>query len=739
MTADAQDTFALTDAGSVEQLVDRARIDMLYQRAPIALATVVVNSALLAALLGGLFPWPALLGWLSALAIVTVARAALIVAYRRRVERLSVAAWERAFAVGALLNGVAWGVGTAAFIDTPLEYQVGVLFIVGGMVAGASSSSATSMLSFASYTVAAAVPVIGTLLAQATATHLILGSTSLIFVGAMGWMARQGGTVVVDAIRLKLHRDTLARELAERTRERAGRLQQLLDHAGVVTLVADPQTSMVIDASRNAVSVLGLSDRALVDRALIGTGRIEPFASAARWRRLVEAARKDGTTVTATASTDDERPRVRHLEISATIRAVAGVEYVLLVLKDVTDSRELEAQLSQAHLLAALGTLSAGVAHEINNPLASVLANLRLMKASVDLAGAEMGPDVDALLKPPLEDAVVGAERIRSTVANLLATTQAAGEAQAQTDPKQIIQMLLRVTDNELRHRAEVVFDARPTPTVRVDPLRLYQVFLPLVLQASRAIAHGDATRNRITVRLRNDPDTETVRIDIEDTGPEITAEEAARVFEPVHSMRDHGRGAGLGLSVCKRVVSELGGTIEASPARSRGTRFTVRLPAAPPADDVTDDVRPAAAPVIQPGLRILIVDDDVFVARALTRMMSDHRVVVETNPAAAIERLMTAAEGFDIVLCDMMMPDMSGMEFYESVSKQSSTAANKIVFMTGGAFTEAARDFLRTVGRPCLVKPFDLAALHSVIVEQRANPPHSDPSDPPRPTATAD
>ena len=715
----AKEAYPLADSAATQRAIDEARVQLLYRRAPVALITVVVNSALLVALLHAQIAFEILASWLALLAVVTIGRSVLLKSYRSNSARKSSSFWERTFAFGALLNGLAWGVGTAVFLDTPLEYQVGVLFVVGGMVAGSSSSSATSTLSFSAYTVTAAIPVIGTLLWMGSSTHLILGVTSLIFVGAMSVMAQQGHRVVVDAIALRLENDRLARELTDRTRERAGRLQQLLDHAGVITLVADPSTSTVIDASRNVYPLFGATDQALIGRSLIGSCRIEPLRSAAGWRRLVNAANEGEPTTQATVTTGPSEPRIRHLEITATMRAVAGVDYLLLVIKDVTERRELETQLSQTHLLASLGTLSAGVAHEINNPLASVLTNLRLMKTAVDLAGADIGADVDDLIKAPLDDASESAERIRTTVSNLLATTQASRARDARTEPRRIIEMLLRVVDNEIRHRAELVVDAEPTPDVRADPLRLYQVFLPLVLQATQAIAEGDATRNRIAVRIRHAVDDDMVRIDIEDTGPALTTEDAAGIFDPFLATRPERQGTGLGLSVCRRVVGDLGGTIQAGPSRAGGTRFTVRLPAAEAMSSAAERA-PTPAPTITETLAILIVDDDDFVGRALARLLSQHRVVIETSAAAALDLIQTP-DTFDIVLCDIMMPEMSGMEFYSRINARHAEVADKIIFMTGGAFTDAANAFLTSLGRPCLVKPFDLTSANRAILERRA------------------
>ena len=710
-------SLQLASETAVARAVDEERIESLYARAPVALATVVVNSALLIGLLSFEIPLARLLVWGAVLVAITMARAVLVGAYFRNPARFSTRFWEFSFALGAVANGIGWGAGAATFLDTPIEYQVAILFVVGGMVAGASASNATSIPSFAGYTVAAAIPVIGTVMMQGTSSHLLIGTTSLIFVVAMSVMARQGGQVVVEAIRLRIQNELMTRELNDRTRERAGRLQHLLDHAGVVTLIADPQTSTIIDVSRNTESVLGISDKALVGQQLIGNRAIGEIASAQAWKNLVQAA-SDGaatTMVTLPGQATPPRNRRRHLELSATIRDVQGTEYVLLVVKDNTEQRELESQLAQSHLLASLGTLSAGVAHEINNPLAAVISNLRLMRTAVELAGAEMGPDVDGLIKAPLDDATQSADRIRTTVSNLLATTRASTDPDARTDPRSVIEMLLRVTENETRHRAEVIVDAESTPKVRADPLRLYQALLPIVLQATQAITEGDATKNRITVRIRNEDDRDMVRIDVEDTGPLLTEDQALRIFEPYHSTLADGRGSGLALSVCRRVVSALGGHIQAGPGPTQGAVFTVWLPAVH-TDEPKRSANQEQPTTPLPTLDILVVDDDAYVARALVRLLKDHRAEVATEATTALERLKDAT--FDIVLCDLMMPDMSGMEFYRRLRTLRPELVDRVIFMTGGAFTDAATAFVTEAGRRYLTKPFDMATLRIAMAD---------------------
>ena len=702
-------------ASPVDPQIDEERIALLFRRAPVALLTVLVNSTILVLLLSQQISAPILIGWTVATLILTVIRGVLVVSYHYDSARFATLTWENLFAIGALANGIIWGLGTAAFLSADLEYRVGVLFVIGGMVAGASVSSATSPKSFVGFTLFSAIPVLGTLFVGDSPSHWVLATTSLLFVGAVSLIAREGRLVVIDAIRLRLTNETLDRRLAEQSRERAVRLELLLDHAGVVTVVADTATAKIVDVTGYAEPILGSDARSLVRADLTTACDLRPLSSPDHLNRLIRDARASATgAVTLTTPRTDDTGVCRAVELTATVRTIADTEYLLLVLKDATARRALEAELSQSHLLASLGTLSAGFAHEINNPLVGVLANLRLARSTVASAS-----DEDVL--EFLDDALVAAERIRQTIANLSTTSASRSsgrrtDSNTESDPRKVVDMLLRIAHTEIRHRAEVEVDAAATPRVRADAMRLYQVLLPLVLQATRAIADGEATRNRIVVRIRHEADRSMVRIDVEDTGAALPPAELARIFEPYSSIGTTSRAHGLGLSVCRNVVTELGGTIEAAPSDEMSTRLTVRLPAARADVPIHVPNRVANDPTPLAALRILIIDDDAFVARALRRLMRNHEVSIETKAANALQKL--ADERYDLVLCDVMMPDMSGIDFYSAVSTIDQRFADRIIFMTGGAFTRGASDFLEGIDNPCLTKPFDMSELETAIEE---------------------
>jgi CheY-like chemotaxis protein len=206
-----------------------------------------------------------------------------------------------------------------------------------------------------------------------------------------------------------------------------------------------------------------------------------------------------------------------------------------------------------------------------------------------------------------------------------------------------------------------------------------------------------------VRVATRTAPDGWAV-VEVTDTGSGIAPEARARIFEPFFTTKPLGQGTGLGLSVCHGIVSGLGGRIEVESEPGRGSTFRVLLPPA-----AAGAAPPAAPPRPRPDgarARLLVVDDEQLIGSTIRRLLSAHEVVALTDPREALARL-TDGEHFDLVLCDLMMPQLSGMELYDAVAAARPEVARRMVFMTGGAFTERARQFLERTGHPQLAKPF--------------------------------
>ena len=369
---------------------------------------------------------------------------------------------------------------------------------------------------------------------------------------------------------------------------------------------------------------------------------------------------------------------------------------------DVTERRALQAQLLLADRMASLGTLAAGVAHEINNPLAFTIANL-----GFGLEEARRLGDRRPELEQALAEAQEGASRVRDIVRDLKSFSRDDGDARGRCDVRQVLRAAVNLAQNEIRHRARVELDLGQAPPVTASERRLGQVFLNLLINAAQAIPEGAPERHSIRARTRTEDGR--VVVEIEDTGAGIPPEILGRIFDPFFTTKPVGVGTGLGLSICHGIVAGLGGDIQVESEPGRGSLFRVRLPAG--GGDAAGAVAPSV-PTTAPRARILVVDDEALVGRAVARILgAEHEVAAVTSGEAALAQLQ-AGPAFDLVLCDLMMPCLTGMDLFERVRQADPAAAARFVFLTGGAFTDRAREFLARVPNPRLEKPFDPDAL---------------------------
>jgi CheY-like chemotaxis protein len=266
---------------------------------------------------------------------------------------------------------------------------------------------------------------------------------------------------------------------------------------------------------------------------------------------------------------------------------------------------------------------------------------------------------------------------------------------------------------NEIRHRARLVKDYGQTPTIDANESRLGQVFLNLLVNAAQAIPEGNAERNEIRIVTRAKDGW--VVIDISDTGAGIPPERLARIFEPFFTTKPVGEGTGLGLSICHGIVGSLGGEITVSSRIGEGTTFQVTLPVGRLEEREQADVqtRPIRA---SRRARILVVDDEAMMVKALTRTLRSHHDVTGVTAAREAARLIEAGERYDLILCDLMMPQITGMDLHTQLLRAAPEMAAKMIFLTGGAFTVRARTFLDNVPNQRLEKPFDPMGLLALI-----------------------
>jgi CheY-like chemotaxis protein/anti-sigma regulatory factor (Ser/Thr protein kinase) len=256
-----------------------------------------------------------------------------------------------------------------------------------------------------------------------------------------------------------------------------------------------------------------------------------------------------------------------------------------------------------------------------------------------------------------------------------------------------------------------------PPPRVAASESRLGQVILNLLVNAAQAIPEGDRDGNEIRVTTGVDA-RGRVTVAVSDTGAGMSPEVQRHLFTPFFTTKDVGVGTGMGLAICHRIVTSLGGEITFESAVGRGTRFVVALPAAPERASLPPRASRPAGPVTggRPSARVLVIDDERLMVSSICRVLGGRHEVTGLERAGDALDLLREGRCFDVILCDLMMPQMTGMDFYAGARGLGRGDEGRVVFMTGGTFTERARCFLDAVPNPVLEKPFDPAALLSLV-----------------------
>jgi nitrogen-specific signal transduction histidine kinase/CheY-like chemotaxis protein len=378
---------------------------------------------------------------------------------------------------------------------------------------------------------------------------------------------------------------------------------------------------------------------------------------------------------------------------------------------DVTEERTLQAQLAHADRLTSLGSIAAGVAHELNNPLTAILGHLEMAVKEAERLGVEELVDM-------LSDCLEPARRMQATAGRLSSLAGTGDHALRPVDPAEVVRAAARLAANELSPRARVSLQLGATRLVRGHAARLTQVLLNLLTNAAHAVDRAPSGSHEILIGLTEDGDD--VEIRVVDSGAGVAPPDRDRIFEPFVTTKNPTHSSGLGLSLARTIVREHGGTLELAPPRAdRGACFVVRLPALPPAEPATTRQPPTAS------RRILVVDDEPVLRKLLRRMLRPHEVV-EARDGLGARRLLEH-DTFDLVICDVMMPGMSGPELHVWCAEHDPDQALRWLFLTGGAFTPSTRSYLHGCEVPCIDKPFSaaelVAAVQARMVESRTTP----------------
>lgn len=389
----------------------------------------------------------------------------------------------------------------------------------------------------------------------------------------------------------------------------------------------------------------------------------------------------------------------RVVEIKSVPCQWEGQPAVIAFARDVTERKAIEHRLIEADRLAALGTLAAGVAHEINNPL--TYAQLSTQRIERALASSEVSPALAAVIREHLRDIDHGITRIASITQGLRSFARADDNAPGPVDLAAVIEQSLKMVDNDLRHRAQLIRRLSDVPAVTGNASRLEQVIVNVLINALQALP----TEGPQTILVALPPAIgDQVTLEITDSGRGIPAAIRDKVFDPFFTTRQIGQGMGLGLAVCKTIVESFGGTISIESTEGVGTRVSITLARHP--TRIVD--KEAAPPEPPPSVRrtLLIIDDEPLVRNALARLLAtDHEVHVASSGAEGLAAIL--ATRFDVIFCDVMMPGMNGREVHDQVAVLRPGTERRIVFISGGTFNPEVDEFLATSTNPRLGKPF--------------------------------
>lgn len=519
--------------------------------------------------------------------------------------------------------------------------------------------------------------------------------------------------------------ETNEREVAlhlSRIHELEEQHRTLLDNAPLIIFRLDPRTLELVYLNHCAERLLGVPrDEALstlgflrglhVDvEGALGYDEAVSQASAGLCSSPYEArlARREGIMMTARGTIYPLLGKDGHLV------AIEGL------FMDVSAEHAARTRLIQADRLTTLGTLAAGVAHEINNPAAFILLGLDMMSRFLDGSNVAMEVDVAHEVRGLLTELRDSTRRIVDIVRDLRMFARApGGTRRIAVDVNRTVESALTLTRGQIVERAEVVRDFGDVPNVLIDEGRLGQVLVNLLVNAVQAIPRGTRGDAKVYVTTRSH-DGRTVEIEIRDTGVGIPPDIQERIWDPFFTTKDPGAGTGLGLSISREIIDRSGGRLYVeSPVPGTnppgGSRFIVELPASLAALSSSPPIASWPPRSIGGPARVLVVEDEVLLARALANELSRvHDVQVAAHATEALDILAKGA--FDVILCDVRMPGMSGEALYEMVRSDRPHVAVRFVFMTGVGFGADFERFLSESGRPILEKPFSVEDALGII-----------------------
>jgi PAS domain S-box-containing protein len=391
--------------------------------------------------------------------------------------------------------------------------------------------------------------------------------------------------------------------------------------------------------------------------------------------------------------------------ITSPVHEAGKIGGALGIMRDVTDERRLAEQMMQQEKLAAVGQLVSGVAHELNNPLAGVMAFAELLQAL---------PSVDAEAKGAVNTIYREAQRAAKIVRHLLTFARQQPAERSETDLNAVVRDALALRQLAFRtHDIELDMALDPAlPVTWADPFQLQQVLLNLIGNAEQALADRDQPR-RITVRTSQREGT--VVVSISDTGVGIDPDRLDRIFNPFYTTKPVGQGTGLGLSISDGIVRQHGGRIIVESVPGEGATFRMELPVVAPPQGAAEAASHPALSNLLAG-RMLVMDDEPAMRAAMSGFLLSIGHAVDVASSLDEARALLGANEYDVVLLDLRMAGGGGDVLFTELQARDARHANRVVFVTGDTQSEAAQRFLSHAKRPSVSKPFQLDVLASVV-----------------------
>ena len=371
------------------------------------------------------------------------------------------------------------------------------------------------------------------------------------------------------------------------------------------------------------------------------------------------------------------------------------IQGIVFILKDITEQKRLREQLMQSEKMSAIGQLVSGVAHELNNPLTSIIGYSEM---------AQMDDQLCIETRKQLDTVVHESMRARKIVQNLLTFARQHKPEKILTDVRSVLERVVELRAYEMKvHSINVETDIHELPVIMCDGPQLQQVFLNIIINAEHAMLNANGRGNLIVKANLVD---EQIVVTIKDNGPGIPAENITKIFDPFFTTKEVGKGTGLGLSICYGIVQEHGGKLRVSSKPGQGATFTIELPAITVASEAAETEAETVLPSLSPR-NILVVDDEEFISEIVRGVLEreGHRVITASNGAAALSLLDSG--DYDLILSDIKMPELSGYALYEEVRNRDKELANRMIFMTGDMVNNETNEFLQRTGNQYIPKPF--------------------------------